>query len=300
MVLTASPPKTDQSEAADRLIRVNILNGVPTTVADTVEFGYDALDRRTRIVEMHGSTILNDKTYLWIGGGIVEERDTRGIVVSKRYFGRGFQIASGDSQGSYYYSKDHLGSIREMTNTAGAVVAKYDYDLWGRQIRVSGTINADFGYTGFYFSRSTDLNLTHFRVYNPEIARWLSRDSIGDDKGLNLYEFVNNSPAEFVDRDGKQAIPPQAIQAWQMLYNYAAELCPGAEGWLAEHSQEIWEQLERSEIYEMTIDSAMETMRELFGHCPPPPEKCSASPKPCKYPQPTPQPVPTPTPRPNK
>jgi RHS repeat-associated protein len=207
MVLTVTPPKPDQSEAADRLIRVNILNSVPTTVADTVEFGYDGFGRRVHIDEKHGSTVLTDKTYLWVGAGIAEERDTTGMTVSKRYFGRGFQIASGDNQGNYYYSKDHLGSIREVTNAAGAVVAKYDYDLWGRQTKLSGTMDADFGYTGFYMSRSTGLDLTWYRAYNPEMGRWLSRDPLKEKMGYNQYMYTNN-PLRFVDPYGLQTGMP--------------------------------------------------------------------------------------------
>jgi len=182
---------------------VNILNSVPTTVADTVEFGYDGFGRRVHIDEKHGSTVLTDKTYLWVGAGIAEERDSLGSNVYKRYFGKGFQVVSGDNQGNYYYSKDHLGSIREVTNTAGAVVAKYDYDLWGRQTKVSGTIDADFGFTGFYMSRSTGLDLTWFRAYSPEMGRWLSRDRLAEKAGYNLNRYTNN-PLRFIDPYGLQ------------------------------------------------------------------------------------------------
>jgi RHS repeat-associated protein len=171
---------------------------MPATMVDTVEFKYNGYGQRVGITEKHGDTVLTDKTYLWVKGAIAEERNENGMTVSKRYLGQGFQIASGDNQGNYYYSKDHLGSIREMTNAAGAVVAKYDYDLWGRQTKLSGAMDSDFGFTGFYVSRSTGLDLTWFRAYNPEMGRWLSRDLKGEFENVR-YSYVLSNPVQFID-----------------------------------------------------------------------------------------------------
>lgn len=38
-----------------------------------------------------------------------------------------------------------------------------------------------------------------FRNYFPEIARWDSRDPLGEQGGLNLYAFVGNNPVNWVD-----------------------------------------------------------------------------------------------------
>ena len=51
---------------------------------------------------------------------------------------------------NYFYNRDHLGSVRELTDTAGAVRARYDYDPYGRRTKVAGDLDADFGYTGHY------------------------------------------------------------------------------------------------------------------------------------------------------
>jgi len=41
-----------------------------------------------------------------------------------------------------------------------------------------------------------------YRYYSPNQGRWLSRDSIGECGGLNLYTFVNNNPLTFWDHLG--------------------------------------------------------------------------------------------------
>jgi hypothetical protein len=42
-----------------------------------------------------------------------------------------------------------------------------------------------------------------YRYYDPITGRWPSRDPIEERGGVNLYGFVKNSPANFVDGDGR-------------------------------------------------------------------------------------------------
>jgi hypothetical protein len=51
---------------------------------------------------------------------------------------------------AYYYTRDHLGSIREVTDINGNVVVRYDYDAYGRVTLIQGTNIAAFQYAGYY------------------------------------------------------------------------------------------------------------------------------------------------------
>src|SRR5690606_25312877 len=42
-----------------------------------------------------------------------------------------------------------------------------------------------------------------YRWYSPYFQRWLNRDPIGENAGINLYTFVHNEPVGFVDADGR-------------------------------------------------------------------------------------------------
>lgn len=39
--------------------------------------------------------------------------------------------------------------------------------------------------------------------YDPQVQRWINRDQIEEDVGLNLYEYLANSPINLIDGDGR-------------------------------------------------------------------------------------------------
>jgi RHS repeat-associated protein len=113
----------------------------------------------------------------------------------------------GSTTGTYYYTRDHLGSIRELTDINGNIRARYSYDPFGRRTRLSGDVETDFGFAGMMWSTEVSLNLTKFRAYDPELGRWLSRDSLANAEpllGPNLYTYVNNDPVNLTDPSGQQ------------------------------------------------------------------------------------------------
>jgi RHS repeat-associated protein len=167
------------------------------------EFTYDGLDRRVKRVEKEGASILSQATFLWVGNVMREERDFTGSTVAKRFFDYGIQNGSA----KYFYTKDHLGSIREMTDSNGVIAARYEYDPFGERFKVEGSQDADFGFTGFYLHQPTGLSLTKYRAYNSSFGRWISRDPIEERGGLNLYGYVDNRPINQVDPFGLEPTP---------------------------------------------------------------------------------------------
>lgn len=168
------------------------------------------------------------KTFVWSGSTIAEERDATGANATKRFFAEGEQRVGGADAGNYYYSRDHLGSVREVTNATGTVKAQYDYDAWGNQVVVTGNMSFDFAYTGLYRHTPSNLYLAVYRAYDPTMARWISRDpdaliefptgamvpsmartlpeTLQD--GTNLYGYSRNNPVRWVDRAGRISSDP--------------------------------------------------------------------------------------------
>jgi RHS repeat-associated protein len=180
--------KTYAYNALNKLISVTqTVNGVQTVTG----FVYDGLGRRVQETA-NGAVV---KQWVWRGGmQPCEERDADNNV-TKRFYADGEQI----NGTNYYFTFDHLSSVREMTNSAGSLVARYDYDPYGRRTLVSGTDLADFGFTDFYYDQATGLWLSMSRPYAADLGRWLSRDPIGESGGLNLYDYVANDPIDGID-----------------------------------------------------------------------------------------------------
>lgn len=133
---------------------------------------------------------------MWIPGDTQpsEERDASNAV-TKRFYAQGEQIEGT----SYYYTRDHLGSIREMTDGSGSIHARYGYDPYGRLTKISGDLDSDFTYAGYYNHSPSRLYATLYRLYDPDLDRWISRDPIGETAGINLYAYVGNNSATFID-----------------------------------------------------------------------------------------------------
>jgi YD repeat-containing protein len=55
---------------------------------------------------------------------------------------------------TYYFHADHLGSIRQVTDSLGTVVNSYDYDSYGRIESLSETVNNPYLYTARESTRS--------------------------------------------------------------------------------------------------------------------------------------------------
>ena len=103
---------------------------------------------------------------------------------------------------------DAYGNVMGYWDAQGNVVAKYTYDAFGKLIASSGPM-ADvfsFRYSTKYYDSETGFYYYGYRFYSPELMRWISRDPIGEEGGVNLYEFCNNFPAGAYDKDGRFTI----------------------------------------------------------------------------------------------
>lgn len=150
-----------------------------------------------KIVETVSGSITSTKQFL---GG--EERDGSGNV-TKQFFSRGQRNGSTN----YFFGRDHLGSIRTMTDNSGVSVSERTFDPFGRMTLLSESIAPDLGFAGMYVHSRSALNLTPGRPYSPALGRWITRDPSGEGGGVNLFGYASNSPSNLTDPTGLQAAP---------------------------------------------------------------------------------------------
>ena len=190
--------RTNEWDGANRLVAVN-------AGSQRTEFTYDGLSRIVGIRQLLNGSEISHRRFVWSGRQIREERDASGSLVTKRFFRRGMKLETGPVTGPFFYARDHLGSIHELTDSAGNIRVRYAYDPFGRRTKLTGDLDSDFGFTGMFWAREANLSLTHFRAYDPNLGRWLSRDPLRNaevHEGPNLYAYVRNEPVNQVDPEG--------------------------------------------------------------------------------------------------
>ena len=99
---------------------------------------------------------------------------------------------------------DMLGSIRAVTDSAGQVVARFDYEPFGLLIEESSPASAGGErYTGKPLDAELGLYYFGARYYDPGLGRFITADPARD--GLNWYVYCDNNPGARVDPDGHQS-----------------------------------------------------------------------------------------------
>ena len=160
-------------------------------------FAYDGLSRRisnTETVKDSAGNSQSTTTYFqWCDDALCMTMDSSGAV-TERYYPQGEQI-NGKNR---YYATDKLGSVMQVVNANGSLLGESRYDAYGKRELSIGS-QPRFGYAGMFRHEPTGLNLTLYRAYNPQTGRWLSRDPIGENGGLNIYGYVGNDPLGSVD-----------------------------------------------------------------------------------------------------
>ena len=116
-------------------------------------------------------------------------------------------LIDGAATNTLYAVTDPLGTVHALIATDGTVSVSYTYDSWGNLLSVSGdeTLIASLRFTwqGREYSYATGLHNFRARWYDPAAGRWLSKDPIGLEGGLNLYEAFGNNPVCFGDPEGE-------------------------------------------------------------------------------------------------
>ena len=210
-------------DAENRLVEIN-------QATDVSEFSYDGLGRRSRIVEKNNNVVQTDIYYLWCGTEICEMRDAIGAAVLRNLFPQGELLISADGNTNYYYTRDHLNSIREAISATGVIATRYNYDPYGQKSVLEDTFQTVFGFTGDFIHNKSGLYFTLFREFNSTSGRWLSRDPLGENINNNLYSYVHNDPLRYIDRYGlcvKNDNPPQRPGTWPSACQYLG-FCPSS------------------------------------------------------------------------
>ena len=184
------------------------LASVATNRVVAESYAYDPLGRRVKTTT--GSTTVY---HVYDGDQCVADVSSAGTPLRSYTWGLGIDnllavtVYSTGVTNTYYAVKDHLGSVQALVNASGAVEESYTYDAWGvtairnasNQTIAASQYGNRFMFQGREYSAVTGFYNFRARWYAPTIGRWLNKDPIGLEGGLNLYAFCGNDPVNFKD-----------------------------------------------------------------------------------------------------
>lgn len=96
---------------------------------------------------------------------------------------------------------DQIGSVRLLTDNAGAVVGTQTFDPYGKVVTTTGTASSPFGFTGEYTDADSGFVYLRHRYYDPSTASFLSVDPL---VGVTQqpYGYAADDPANNSDPAG--------------------------------------------------------------------------------------------------
>jgi RHS repeat-associated protein len=162
------------------------------------------------------------KYYSADGSMEIKQNLLTGIIEFVTYIGgNGYSApvvvkSDGVTQSFLYLHRDYQGSIIAITNDAGTVLEKRQFDAWGAIIKVqdgsgnnlNGLTILDRGYTGHEHLQSVGIINMNGRLYDPKLHRFLQPDNYVQDpsntQNYNRYSYVLNNPLKYIDPSGEK------------------------------------------------------------------------------------------------
>jgi len=174
----------------------------------TAQYEYDGLGRR--VGKKLGAQVL---WHLNSGLNLIESYDVGASQPTSHIHEPGVNrpLATVAPNGNVtFHHQDILGNVIALTDGSGALIEEYRYSVWGKptiyrngQAQGDNTVpEGSFLFTGHQYDSEAKLHFARARTYSASLGRWLSRDPIGEEGGLNLYAYVENDPINWIDPDG--------------------------------------------------------------------------------------------------
>jgi len=191
-------------DAENRLIGMQTLDTLPSSVPRLkLAFAYDYMSRRIgKTVSANSSFIIQTSSFVYDGWNLISELSTANGQLSTNSYvwgldlsgtlqgagGIGGLLASTTQQSSNsttaFFSYDANGNVGQLVSTNGSILARYEYDPYGKLIKdvADATVRSNpFRFSTKNLDSESGLYYYGYRQYSPEIGRWLSRDPIGEE-----------------------------------------------------------------------------------------------------------------------
>ena len=196
---------------ADRLVRIEKRSAADAPLAKS-EFVYDYASRKAVSKEFTytaGAWVkTGEKRRVFDGLDVVQERNADNEVTAQlvRDGNIGGILSRSTLAGASFFGYDGGGNVTLLTDSNGDDVGRYRYDAFGNTLEASGARAAEnpYRFSTKELHAASGLYDFGYRFYSPGLGRWINRDPIREDGGVNLYAMVGNDPVNAVDEYGLQ------------------------------------------------------------------------------------------------
>ena len=176
-----------------------------------LEFSYDYMGRRFEKKVYTANVLTKHEKFVYDGYKLIQVLDalndnavTMTFVWHPESTGLDTPFSMTYDGETYYYVTDGNKNVMSLIDAAGTKVAEYVYDPFGRLLSSTGSLAEinPFRFSSEYHDDETGLVYYNYRYYSPELGRWISRDPIEEEGGVNLYAMVGNNPVNRWDHLG--------------------------------------------------------------------------------------------------
>ena len=182
---TAREPAGELAYAANRAVSFTSRNG--NTI---IECGYDYQGRRYMKKVTQNGTVASHERYLYRGYLQIAAQDmldNRNVLRTLLWdplepvATRPLALVQGASL--YCYGVDFNKNVSEVFDAQGTIAAAYDYSPYGTATR-TGRLVQPVQWSGEMHDEEPALVYYNYRYYNPRDGRWINRDPIAEEGGV--------------------------------------------------------------------------------------------------------------------
>ena len=180
-----------------------------------------------------------DSTDYLLGGSLTLKNGRIDRYQFEEGYCRAEKYANNASQDRFtfcYYSRDHLGNIRQVTEAdgthSGKIIQRINYYPFGAEFCDGSTYSSiqPYKYNGKELDRMHGLNTYDYgaRQYNPVTARWDRMDPLAEKYySVSPYAYCVNNPVKLLDFQGEEPTTYEAALMAKHVYGDNVKLSGG-------------------------------------------------------------------------
>ena len=191
-----------------------------------LEFSYDYMGRRLEkkvytkgLFTLYDWSLVKHHKFVYDGYKLIAEFDVLDADAQPASYlwqpvGLDVLLMRTTNEVNGYYVADGNKNILAVRDSNGTDLSNYTYTPFGTVENPEDSDDNPFRFSSEYCDDETGLVYYNYRYYSPELGRWIKRDPIEEEGGVNLYGYVANSPIDRFDYLGMAWNISRTGKAW--------------------------------------------------------------------------------------